>query len=218
MRHRRPNFASPAARCFEEIAGQPAAALEPPAAPLAPAAPGPITLEGYALVWGDTSSDRGGYRVRLMRDCAALQEDALALFHHDARYILGSRHAGTFRTAADDYGIRVEIDLPPTSYARDLAALVERGDIRGMSFKMKGRPKGRLVSEAGAQIFEAHAFAVEEVTVTGTPAFRRSNIRVKRAGLSPLRPEFTAASIADHRRALDGLAAAFIRLTTSPHH
>lgn len=34
----------------------------------------------------------------------------------------------------DDHGLAVEIDLPDTTDGRDLAALLERGDISGMSF------------------------------------------------------------------------------------
>jgi len=48
--------------------------------------------------------------------------------------VIGRSTAGTLRMAEDKTGLSVEIDLPDTTDGRDIATLIERGDISGMSF------------------------------------------------------------------------------------
>jgi HK97 family phage prohead protease len=62
-----------------------------------------------------------------------------AYVNHDDTLLLGSRRAGTLRIDDRADGGWVEIDLPDTSWGRDIRTLVERGDIGaqgngGMSF------------------------------------------------------------------------------------
>lgn len=139
----------------------------------------PMVLSGYALVWNVLSSDRGGYRVRLKTDSARFATPTLALFHHDFRNIIGNTENGTLRIVSDDYGAKVEIDLPDTSVGRDVATLVEGKYVQGMSFAMVSAPDGKTVRENGIEILEAEAFDVDEVTITPIPAFSEAKIGVK---------------------------------------
>src|SRR3989442_1247147 len=81
-----------------------------------PAADGkPATLVGYPMVWGAVSTDRGGYRVRLLKGSPRFVEVTRALFHHDFRDLLADTFSNTLRLPpADDYGQPVEIELPDT--------------------------------------------------------------------------------------------------------
>lgn len=137
------------------------------------------TLTGYALVWNVLSSDRGGYVVRLLPDSATFTPRVLAFWNHDSRDTIGSTSNGTLRLTTDQYGVKVEIDLPDTTAGRDLAVLVERGDIVGMSFGMTDTPEGERVTENGQAILNASRYVVDEVTVTAIPAFTQSSIAVK---------------------------------------
>lgn len=60
--------------------------------------------------------------------------DVRALVDHDTGRVIGRSSAKTLRLSEDEKGLFVEIDLPDTSDGRDLATLLERGDISGMSF------------------------------------------------------------------------------------
>jgi len=94
-------------------------------------------LGGYAAVFGQVA-DLGWRGQEIMAegslDRALTTSDVRALYNHDSMYVLGRQSAETLRLAADSAGLEYEVDLPNTSYARDLRELVERGDISGASF------------------------------------------------------------------------------------
>ena len=62
------------------------------------------------------------------------KNDIRAYINHDERLILGSTRAKTLRLDNRSDGLYSEIDLPDTTYARDLAVSIARGDTRTMSF------------------------------------------------------------------------------------
>lgn len=96
------------------------------------------TLYGHAAVFGQVAKVPGGYE-RL--DHSAFDEvlersdtDVLALVEHDPGRVIGRQSAGTLRLKVDDDGLAFEVDLPDTTYGRDLRELVARGDVTGASF------------------------------------------------------------------------------------
>ena len=98
---------------------------------------GKVTVAGYAAVFGEVT-DIAGYFDEVISPGAFTETlrtaDVLAYFDHDRGRILGRSSSGTLRLKEDAKGLSVEIDLPDTSDGRDVRALIERGDIRGMSF------------------------------------------------------------------------------------
>lgn len=65
-----------------------------------------------------------------------LQEkiDIVALRNHNKDQPLGRTSDNTLRLWTDKVGVAFESDFPDVSYARDLKVLLERRDIKGMSF------------------------------------------------------------------------------------
>lgn len=98
---------------------------------------GPGTVAGYAAVF-NSEADIGGYWREVIAPgafTATLQnDDILAYSAHDSARILGRTSSGTLRLREDSQGLSVEIDLPDTTDGRDVAELVRRGDLKGMSF------------------------------------------------------------------------------------
>lgn len=141
------------------------------------------TLSGYAILWNQLSDDRGGFFVRFLPGSVHFATPTFAIFHHDFRVILGSTANSTLRLTSDDVGVRVEIDLPATTQAADVATLVDGGYVSGMSFSMLY--DDILVTtnktENGQDIVEVSAFTCDEVTVTAIPAFTATSITVKTA-------------------------------------
>lgn len=95
------------------------------------------TVAGYAAVF-NSPADIGGMWIEQIAPGAfaasIASDDVLALAAHDSARILGRTSAGTLRLREDDRGLAVEIDLPDTTDGRDVAELVQRGDLKGMSF------------------------------------------------------------------------------------
>lgn len=93
-------------------------------------------IGGYAAVF-NSETDIGGYfreKIAPGAFAEAIKGDVRALIDHDSGRVIGRTTAGTLRMTEDDNGLAVEIDLPDTTDGRDLATLIERGDISGMSF------------------------------------------------------------------------------------
>ncbi len=95
------------------------------------------TIHGLAAPFGVLSNDLGGYREQISREAfrETLREgDCRALWAHDSRLVLGRVSAGTLRLRESNDGLAFECDLPSTTYANDVLALIRRGDLDAMSF------------------------------------------------------------------------------------
>jgi HK97 family phage prohead protease len=138
------------------------------------AAPG--RLEGYAAVYGAWSQDLGGFVERVERgafDKSLSEPDRiLALWDHDGRHVLGRVGVRTLRLASDTKGLHFEIDLPSTTAGRDLATLVERGDVAGASFAFRVRPGGETWESVGSIAHRVlKNVELHEITVTADPGY-----------------------------------------------
>jgi len=93
------------------------------------------TISGYAAVFNQ-ETDIGSFREIVAPGAFqnTISGDIRALIDHDTGRVIGRSKAGTLRLKEDGHGLAVEIDLPDTTDGRDLAHLLERGDISGMSF------------------------------------------------------------------------------------
>lgn len=95
-------------------------------------------LSGHAAVFGQYANMPGHLEAiapgAFDEVLSRSDTDVRALINHDPQMLLGRQSAGTLRLKADDAGLFFEVDLPDTSYANDLRALVARGDVTGASF------------------------------------------------------------------------------------
>lgn len=109
----------------------------------------PGTLEGYAAVFNE-ETDLYFWREMIAPGAFAesiKEDDQRALVNHDTSLVIGRSSTDSLRCQEDKTGLRVEIDLPDTTYARDLYACVERGDIDGMSIGFLIQGEEREVAE-----------------------------------------------------------------------
>lgn len=101
----------------------------------------PKKIVGYAAVFGERT-DIGWFEERIEKGAfaeALKDSDVHALYNHNYDIVLGRAKSGTLVMEEDAKGLRVEIDLPDTQAARDLEALMERGDVDQMSFAFSMR-------------------------------------------------------------------------------
>ncbi len=106
----------------------------------------PIGFRGRALTYGSRTAIGNpltwGFYEELepgaARD-AVVQDDITFVLNHDPSLLLArcTAGAGTMRLVESAAGVDVDADMAPVSYARDVAVLLERGDMKGMSFAFR---------------------------------------------------------------------------------
>lgn len=119
---------------------------------------------------------------------AANEDDVRFLFNHDESKVLARTAAGTLALREDRNGLAVEADMAPTSYAADLAVLLERGDVSQMSFGFSVAKESWETLDDGSELRTIEQvdplFDVSAVTFPayeGTDAAMRT-CEVRRAG------------------------------------
>lgn len=133
-----------------------------------------MTVAGYAAVF-NSPADIGDMWQEVIAPGAFTEtlrsgNDVLALYSHEIERLLGRQSSGTLRLKEDDKGLAIEIDLPDTSDGRDVATLIKRGDLKGMSFGfcVTHDEWDETVTPPKRTI---HAVDLREVTITASPAY-----------------------------------------------
>lgn len=101
-------------------------------------------IVGYAAKYNEPSDILGNFREVIAPGFfdGVKAFDVRAVFNHDPNFVLGRSTNGTLKLYPDSIGLRVEIEPPDTTWARDLIVNIERGDINQMSFAFT-MPKDR---------------------------------------------------------------------------
>lgn len=153
------------------------------------------TVSGYFARFGERSLDLGGFTETIASGAftKTLREnpDVLALVDHDIRKLLGRTSSGTLQVHEDERGLAFSVTLPDTSYANDLRALMDRGDINACSFG--------FVCEADS--WDGDVRTVKQVrliegSIVATPAYPSTT-----AQLRSLFPDGVPEDVAEHLKA-----------------
>jgi HK97 family phage prohead protease len=139
---------------------------------------------GYAAVFDSMSEPLGfgGFR-EIIRPGAFKQAtkrgaDIRALVDHDSAKVLGRTRAGTLKLQQDDRGLRMEIDPPDTTYARDLAESLRRGDVSGASFRFEA-VKEEWSGTLEEPLRELKQVNISEVSVVTFPAYPDTEVAMR---------------------------------------
>lgn len=139
------------------------------------------TVRGYAAIF-DVDTDICGCWIETIAPGAfsttLRSADVLALYSHRTDRVLGRTSSGTLRLTEDTRGLAVEIDLPDTTDGRDLAVLIERGDVKGMSFGFVTRKQtwDETVEPPRRTVEEVELI---EVTITAFPQYPETEIGMR---------------------------------------
>lgn len=141
------------------------------------------TLQGYAAIF-NSEADLGGF-VEVIRNGAfrtSLEggSNIRALYHHDGAALLGTTRGGTLQLREDSKGLAFTLTLPDTTHGRDLAVLVDRGDVAGCSFGFRVRDGGDRWEQRGAQLVrELLNVDLAEITLTSDPAYADTTVAMR---------------------------------------
>ena len=130
-------------------------------------------------------------------------KDVRLYVNHNSDMVLASKRSGTLRLTEDEVGLRVEADLPDTTAARDLRALMTAGVVSTMSFGFTVHRGGDKWSGDGSERTLTGINLHEVSVVTGFPAYPQTEAAVR--SLEKL-SERTGMAVDELTEALDALA------------
>lgn len=135
-------------------------------------ASGPGRISGRAIVYDSRSEIiEGVFREIIRPGAIRLADDVLVLAGHDPQHVLGRVSARTARVWDDGLGVCFEVELPDTTYGRDLAVSMERGDVVACSFAMQVRADEWYADRTGQMIREVLLAEVPELSIVAMPAY-----------------------------------------------
>jgi HK97 family phage prohead protease len=120
-------------------------------------------------MWGVTEIiDRTAFN-KTLKD----KNEVRALWNHDDSHILGNTKSGTLALENTDDGLVCRCELPNTTYANDLFEIIERGDVKTMSF---GFNPIKWVDTENGKLRTLKEVALQEVSYGVTfPAYPATN-------------------------------------------
>jgi uncharacterized protein len=130
-------------------------------------------------------------------------KDVRLYVNHNSDMVLASKRSGTLRLSEDEVGLRVEADLPDTTAARDLRALMQAGVVSTMSFGFTVPRGGDKWNGDGSERVLTGINLHEVSVVTGFPAYPQTEAAVR--SLEKL-SERTGIAVDELTEALDALA------------
>jgi len=143
-------------------------------------------VSGYAavfnkkvLIYGYTEVIRRGAFSKTLNDGA----DVRALINHDPNKILGRTVNGTLKLEEDEKGLKYELQLDDTTYAKDLLKSIKRKDITQNSFGFEIIQQKTDHNKLMREITEVKLFDISPVTF---PAYPDAKIIGVRSGFEAL--------------------------------
>lgn len=138
-------------------------------------------IVGYAAVFDTLSDDLGGFREEIAPGAFdPLDQDVRCTFNHDANQVVGRTSSGTLELKTDKRGLWFSARPPATTWARDLLASIERGDVNQGSFMFRVRPGGEeWRDDDGATIRRLTAVRTRDVAVVTYPAYPDTRVAAR---------------------------------------
>jgi HK97 family phage prohead protease len=143
-------------------------------------------IEGHAALFESLSQDLGGIfpfkeKIRSGAFRASIEKDDVrALWNHDPNYVLGRNRAGTLSLEETDRGLKVRIQPPDTTWAKDLTESIKRGDVTQMSFGFICE-KDNWSVENGTDIRTLEQVRLFDVSPVTFPAYLDTDVGVRSA-------------------------------------
>ncbi|MGH9042499.1 MAG: HK97 family phage prohead protease [Acidimicrobiia bacterium] len=147
---------------------------------------------GYPVVFGVTADIGGMFFERVAPGALdrTLREhpDIRLLWAHDPAHPLARVKSGTLNLTADSHGLRAQADLADTQAGRDVAELLTRGDVGGMSFGFSEPVYKWSTHPSGRDLGTLVDLNLLEVSIVTWPAYEATT-----AGLDDDKARWTAA-------------------------
>jgi len=161
---------------------------------------------GAGAVYNKRSQDLGGF-VEIIREGAFTpslegSRDIKAFYNHDPNQILGTTESDPplqIRDGKD--GLLYEVEIPDTTYGRDLRENLKRKNVKGSSFQFRTVEDNWYKDDLGVTVREIIAAELFELGPVTNPAYLPTTAQMR--SLCDKRDEFesVAAAQKEHREA-----------------
>jgi len=146
----------------------------------------PPELDGLASVYNSYSESMWGFKEIVRPGTFAVtivDDDIRCLFNHEASLILGRNTAKTLTIDDLAEGLHFRNPLPDTSYAKDLAVSIDRGDVTQCSFSFEVNPGGERWTtkffEDGDDLRELLSCKLYDLGPVTFPAYTESHVGLR---------------------------------------
>ncbi len=108
--------------------------------------------------------------------------DVQCLHQHDNKYVIGRTKNNTLELKEEIDGLYFKVLIPNTTWAKDLATSVRRGDIDKMSFgfiplESRWIDDEATISEYGMPVREISKIDLREISIVANPAYDATDVR-----------------------------------------
>ena len=149
---------------------------------------GALPFAGHAVVYDrfTTICDMfGDFQERIVAGACRetiLADDIRLLVNHDPNLVLARSRGeagGTLRLSEDPIGVLVEAEIAPTTYGRDLAVSLARGDVSGMSFSFRVVEELWDVRADGVWLRDITKLQMFDVSAVTYPAYEETDAAMR---------------------------------------
>lgn len=145
---------------------------------------GKTIVGGYVVEFEKLSVPLYGFREKVRKGAfekSLRNSNVKALWNHNSDLVLGSTKNGTLKLWEDDRGLKFELELPDTTWGRDAAATIKRGDVDGVSFGFETVVDEWDNSDENNVIRTLVEVNLFEISPTPFPAYPDSSVGVRSA-------------------------------------
>ena len=139
---------------------------------------------GAGAVYNKRSQDLGGF-FEIIREGAFKRSlesgrEVKSFFNHDPNQVLGTTESDPPLTITDDKrGLLYDVEIPDTSYGRDLKENLKRKNVKGSSFQFRTIEDNWYKTDAGETIRELISAELFEIGPVVDPAYLPSTSELR---------------------------------------
>jgi HK97 family phage prohead protease len=152
-----------------------------------------MNFRGYAAVfdspWNKALIDAMGYVETVARGAFRKALGAVKAgdynvpltWQHDRNSVLATTRSGNLTLREDGKGLLVEARLPETTLGRDVREMIERGDVRGMSYGIESLPSDSKLSKQNGVMHRsiANVRRLLDTTLTWEPSYDETTVELR---------------------------------------
>lgn len=152
-------------------------------------------MRGYAAVfdapWSPALTEKMGYVEKTARGTfrkvlGRSPQVPMRWLDHLQGDVLATTHGNTLRLKEDGKGLDVQALLPESPIGEHARTMIERGDVRGMSYGIATLPSDSTIEQRGGVYYRTIKGAQEmlDVTLTFEPAYDATSVELRTVGFA----------------------------------